>query len=974
MNLKLTMITALAATLLGGCLNGDGTCKETKIVGLTTDELVSPANIGAKPVFSWKMCSPRQGAQQDAYRLTVFEGVEDAKKIWTTGEVTCGKSVGVAYAGPALKSATKYVWQIEVRDETGAWLKPAKGFFETGLFAKDDWKGSVWISAADAKVRADGSVTPHGKKGEKQEAEDGTACFVKKLANGREVREAYWTVAGLGVFEAYVNGEPVSRKGCKAAAGRLVRDFLKPGFTHNDKTKYSFTYDVTHLMKTDANDSNVFSAQVSSGWWRDKIVNFYGKRSAFRAQLILRYTDGTERRFGTDTSWLSATTGPVVRAAIFDGEDYDARVKTCWMKGKLCDAFKASIVNTEFKGELLPMRGAPVRIRCDQILPPAEMYVYDGVEGADKDNHGRVKKVRSYKDGDTIELAKGETLIVDFAQNAAAVPDFVFSAPEGTILTVKPAEMLNDANGAKKRGNDGPEGSAYRQNLRAARALVTYTFAGEKEEKYHPEFSFFGYRYISVSATDKVTIKKVRSLPVTSIARTGESGCLETGVADVNRLIANVKWGQYSNYLSVPTDCPQRNERLGWTADTQVFCEAATYNANVYGFFLKWMRDMRDTQAEDGSYTGVAPSAQYGNRIHELGWSDAGIIVPYTMWKQFGDTTILSENWDSMKRFLKLLEETKYSDEIAMSHQWADWLSYEKLESCGGGAYEPNPNGKGRRPREDARKYWRYLGGCYWLWDARMMATMANALGKKDDAALFRAMSDRALAHLRTNFVDPKDGLLIPLFRDMQTPALFALKFGLLTDAKAIAATKAALLKNIKDHGDCLQTGFLGTSILMDTLSYEVGAPDVAYTLLLQHKNPSWLYSVDQGATTIWERWNSYVKATGFGPVGMNSFNHYAYGAVLAWMYGTMAGIQEDIACPGYKHIMLAPIPDRRIGKVKACFNSMYGKIHSSWFYAEDGTWTWTFTIPANTTATVTVPGEQPKDYVAGTYTVTKKF
>jgi len=961
-----TVAVALVAGLLAGCCRcgGGGTCEETKVVGLAVDHLVSPANIGAKPSFSWRMCSPRKGAAQASYRLMVMEGAAKGPCVWDSGEVACGKSVAVKYAGTPLKSVTKYFWKVLVKDENGFWLKPACGFFETGLIKKEEWKGSVWISAADSKVR------PEGEKN-KQEAEDGTACFVKTLPNGGEVKEAYWVVAGLGAFEAYVNGEPVSRKGCKAAGGRLVRDFLKPGFTHNLKTKYSFAYDVTHLMKTGKADSNTFSAQVSAGWWRDKIVNFHGKKSAFRAQLVLRFADGGEKRIGTDTTWLSATTGPVLRAAIFDGEDYDARVKTEWMKGTPCNMFRASEVNTEFNGDILPMTGPTIRQRCDLAIAPAEMYVWKGIEGARDGEFGKVTKLRSYKDGDDIVVDKDETLVVDFAQNAAAVPCFVFSAAAGVTLKMRPAEMLNDGNGAKKRGCDGPEGSAYFTNYRRARTTLNYTFAGTGEEKYRPNFTFFGYRYVSITATGKVTIKKLRSIPVTSIPKWAETGCMETGVKDVNQLISNVKWGQYSNYLSVPTDCPQRNERLGWTADTQVFTEAASYNANVYGFLAKWLRDVRDTQHDDGSYTGVAPTAQYGSeRGHQLGWADAGIIVPYTIWKQFGDTRVLEDGWESMKRYMALLEDMKFTSPQATGHQWADWLSYEKLESCSGQAWEKGPNGK-RRVKADALKYWQYLGCCYWLWDARMMVTMAEAIGKKDDAAAFRAMANRALSFLREKFVDAKDGMLLPVFRDMQTPALFALKLGLL-EGDAVAKTKEALLKNFRDHGDCLQTGFLGTSILMDTLTYDVGAPEMAYTLLLQHKNPSWLYSVDQGATTIWERWNSYTKKDGFGSAGMNSFNHYAYGAVLAWMYGTMAGIQEDVACPGFKHIILAPVPDKRMGKVKACFRSPYGPIKSAWHYDETGKWTWTFTIPANTTATVTVPGEQPKEYVAGTYTVTK--
>ena len=960
--MKPLMMTMLfSAVALAGCMGMfGGDADET--VGLKVDHLKNPANVSATPTFSWKMKSDRQGAAQKSYKIEVREGCPCGKIVWQTPAIADGRSVGVKYGGEPLKSAKRYFWTVSVENECGKWLKPAKGIFETGLIAKNDWNGSQWISAVDSVV----SKYPggHDSRGVKQEAEDGTSCFVKSVANGKDVKEAFWTVTGLGVFEAYVNGQPVSRF-CKCS-GKKCRDFLKPGFTHYGKTKHAFTYDVTHLMKTGAADANTFAAQVSAGWWRDKIVNFAGKKSAFRAQLVLRYADGTEARVGTDASWLSAVAGPMIRAAIFDGEDYDARIKNNWMTEAAPAGFTASETNSEFKGEIFPMEGAPVALRCDLAIAPAEMYVWKGVSGEKKDEFGTVKKIRSYKDGDDIALDAGETLIVDFAQNAAAVPAFEFSAAAGTTLTMHPAEMLNDGNGAKSRGCDGPEGSIYTTNYRRARTTLNYTFAGEGVEKYHPEFTFFGYRYASITATGKVKISKIRSVPVTSIRKSTETGSLTTGVADVNRLVANVLWGQYSNYLSVPTDCPQRNERLGWTADTQVFAHAGSFNADTYGFFIKWMRDMRDTQHEDGSYTGVAPLAQYGGNGHQLGWADAGIIVPYVMWRQFGDTRIIDENWDSMKRYVALVESMRYESQEATTHQWADWLSYEKLESCGGNAYIKDANGN-RIVNPDALTYWKFLGFSYWLWDARMMADMAKATGRTAEAKKYLAMADGVLKELREKYV-AKDGLLIPLFRDMQTPALFALKFGILEKPAAIAATKAALLKNIKDHGDCLQTGFLGTSILMDTMTYDVGAPDVAYTLLLQHKNPSWLYSVDQGATTIWERWNSYTKASGFGPSGMNSFNHYAYGAVLSWMYGTMAGIRagED---GGFKSFTLAPIPDARMGKVDASFDSPYGTIRSAWSYDKDGKWTWTFTIPANTIATVRLPWGAVETLSAGTYT-----
>jgi len=969
--MKKLIVVVLA---LSGCMiSALGAGSGAKTVDLTVCHLVSPANI-SKPVFAWKMESDREGAAQSAYRIKVYEGCcpETRKLVWDSKETVSSLSVGIRYAGPALRSARRHTWEVAVRDEHGNWMEPACSCFETGL-SETDWNGSEWISSADAREAND------EEKRKRQISAPGTSCFVKTLENDKSVREAFWTVAGLGVFEAYVNGEPVSRKSRK---GGLVRDMLKPGFTHAFKTKHSFTYDVTHLMKTGVGEANTFSAMVSAGWWRDQIVAYAGKRSAFRAVLIVRYEDGTELRVPTDTSWTAAVSGPVKRAAIFDGEFYDARAGKCWMKGKVGDEFKPAVVNREFKGRIFPMEGAPIRHRDDLAREPVEAYVWKGVIGEGDKKFGKVKVIRTYKPGETMEIEPGETLVADFAQNAAAVPEFTASAAEGTVITILPAEMLNDGDGLKSRGNDGPGGSIYRQNLREIKqdgAIAEYTFAGREEETYCPEFTFYGYRYVSITATAKVSIKAIRSIPVTSTPKCLERGSLVTGEKNVNKLISNILWGQYSNYLSVPTDCPQRNERLGWAADTQVFCAAGAYNADVYGFLSKWMHDMRDTQHDNGSFPGVAPHAQYGSQeSEEIGWSDAGVIVPHTMWRMFGDTSIIDENWDAMEKYLALTAKNKFDSPRGNSHQWADWLSFEDYESASGGAdktripaWEKGPDGK-RRPRAATLDYWHFLGGCYWLWDALMMKDMAEATGRIAAAEKYAKMAVEAKTYIRRNFLDKEDGMILKPFRSNQTPALLLLKFGLLESEKAIAATKAALFKNIKDHKGCLTTGFLGTSILMDTITYEAGAPDVAYSLLLQHENPSWLYSVDQGATTIWERWNSYVKATGFGPVGMNSFNHYAYGAVLAWMYGTMAGISEDPKAPGFKHIILAPIPDKRVGHVDASYNSAYGTIKSSWRYGREGKWTWTFSIPANTTATVTVPGGKPVEYVSGTYTVVK--
>ena len=784
-----------------------------------------------------------------------------------------------------------------------------------------------WISVPSAPVHK-------GPVGDGSRAADGTSWFAREFVNAGAVASAKWTVSGLGVFETFVNGS------------RVGDDFLKPGFTHNKKTKYSFTYDVTDLLRRGAGEKNILAAEVSAGWWRDKIVTpshkdheggFAGSKSAFLGELEITYADGSSETIATDAdSWRCGVAGSVTHAAIFDGEEFDARVKDPVLGEGLEERPE---INTEFSGRVLPTCGAEVALRRDLAM-----------------------KRGPYS------LKKGKTLVVDFGQNSSAVPEFVFRAARGTVLTALPAEMLNDADKGE-RGCDGPKGSVYRANLRIPNEgmRAVYTFSGEGVERYMPRFTFFGYRYISITATDDVEIESVTSIPVTSIKKEMELGSLETGDECVNRFIKNVYWGQLSNYLSVPTDCPQCNERLGWMADTQVFCEAGAFNADTCRFFRKFTRDMRDSMSEDGGYPSVAPFAQYGNEKFSLGWADAGVIVPWTIWRQFGDEKIVRENWEAMSKFVRRLDETRYNFEDKLGYIYADWLSYETFETCG------NKFGSWERWKKhpDAMNYRLFLAACYWLYDARLMAEMGDAIGKFDDATWFRESAKLALNHIRSSFLDD-DGLLLKSMRNLQTACVFALKHGIV-EGEAREATKALLLKSIRDHGDCLQTGFLGTGFLMDVLT-ECGAADVAYTLLLQHRHPSWLYSVDQGATTVWERWNSYTKAYGFGPVGMNSFNHYAYGAVLAWMYRSVAGIAADSSEPGFKKIVMSPKPDRRLGWVKAQYKSAAGLVTSAWRYEGDE-WLWEFTVPEGATAVVAIPGDGCScEYKPGRHVVRRSF
>jgi alpha-L-rhamnosidase len=821
------------------------------------------------------------------------------------------------------------------------------------------WNVSQWISVVDAPIAKGPALDGY-------KSAPGSNWFLSTVTNEKKVTKAVWMTAGLGVYDLFVNSQLVGK------------EVLKPGFTHYAKTKRSFTYDITDMFQKNPGEENVLSVQVTPGWWADKIITpggdtMFGKKCAFRGVLELTYADGTKVQLGTDTeNWKAGIAGPVKHAGIFDGEEYDAR---CPMGYDTPELLKTPEVNTEFAGEILPDNGAEIYQREDLTLHPVRIYVWKNVSGSvitDKEEEkefGTVIIKREYKDGDIIELHPEEKLVVDFGQNAAAVPSFEFEAAEGTCLICRPSEILNDGNGAAKRGMDGPEGSTHRRNLRVDddEIWMTYTFGpAEGFVSYRPRTSFWGYRYITVTADGAVRFQSISSVPVTSIAQDMEIGKVETGNELINKLISNTYWGQLSNYLSVPTDCPQRNERLGWMADTQVFTETGTFFANTDRFFHKWMQDVRDSQSETGGYPGVSPYAQYGNEMMRLGWADAGVIVPWTVWKQFGDKTIVDECWDSMEKFMAHVNETKY-DHKALSEEnrnynWNDWLSYEALESSSRRAFVDAAT------RAQAEEYWCYLGACYWALDAGMMKDMAVSTGR--DAAKYEAMETRAKEYIRERFLNADGTFCLETLNTMQTPALFALKLNLV-EGQPKADMLARLRKNFEDHGNCLQTGFLGTSILMATLT-ENGMVDMAYELLFQRKNPSWLYSVDNGATTIWERWNSYMVDKGMGPNGMNSFNHYAYGAVCEWIWETAAGIAADPAQPGFQHIIMKPVPDKRLGHLKAEYKSAAGLIKSAWRYEGD-TWVWEFTIPKGASAQVTLPGEtESKEYTSGTYTVKK--
>ena len=861
-------------------------------------DLTAPMGIDTlSPHFSWKGSAQGLCRAQSAYRITVTDGIG---LLWDSGKVQESGSVAIPYKGAPLASATRYIWSLTVWDEQDIPSPAVTAHFTTGLLTPADFEGVSFISHPDAPPY---SAMP---------------AFRKAFTVREGLTSALLFTAGHGVYEAYVNGTPI---GNRNEEGNLDRVALKPGFTETLKRRLYNTTDVAWML---TQGECVLSAVSTNGWWADNAAHYWGKKPAFWAKLILTYGDGTTECIVTDLTWKTSTESKVVFADIYTGEVYDNRIHHDWMKPDFDDlTWSAPIVNTEFEGVLCAWKGSPIVVRRDLERAAESITLYKGAVGASDDAYGKINVLATYNH-ESFSLNPGETALIDFGQNFAGWEAFTVEGERGTTLTIEHGEMLNDREGLKSRGNDGPEGSIYNLNYRSAKATTVYILSGEGKENYHPSFTFYGFRYIEITATAPVTIHKVSGQVVTSVNE--DTGRLETSNPDVNRLISNIRWGMYSNYLSIPTDCPQRDERMGWTADTQVFTKAGAYLGNSKSFMDKFLTDIRDAQREDGAFPGTAPKGNYnGADWGGTGWADAGIIIPYTIYQQFGDKKVIEDNWDAMRLYIDGFLGSR--GKIGPRNIWGDWLAYESNDG----------------------QIQSILAVCFYAWDALMMKFMALILGKKEEAEKYRALYEQEKAYFIEQYVNEKGEVI----RGEQTICLYALYLDLLPNEDSVEKVKAQLISNIESKGNRLQTGFLGTAIILPTLT-KIGRSDLAYTLLLQHDNPSWLYSVDQGATTIWERWNSYTKDRGFGDVGMNSFNHYAYGAVAAWMFSTMAGIDCTPAVPGFKHIIVAPKPDARLA-VQASYYSAYGRIDSK-SKVEGDLWSYDCTIPANTRATVTIP------------------
>jgi alpha-L-rhamnosidase len=700
-----------------------------------------------------------------------------------------------------------------------------------------------------------------------------------------EVRAARAYVTSLGLYEFELNG------------ARVGDQVLTPGWTSYDTRLQYETYDVTGLIKR---GENAVGAMLGDGWYRGYLAwgnnrNVYGNRLALLLQLRITFTDGRTRIVGTDGSW-KATTGAIRMSDIYDGEEYDARLeKPGWSRAGYDDAGWSGVRVMEHRKDILiAPAGPPVR-RIEEITPVQILHTPAGLT------------------------------VFDLGQNMVGHVRLKVRGAAGTTVTLRHAEVLD------------ADSNFYTDNLRGAAQTVRYTLNGGGDETYEPRFTFQGFRYVAVEGlAEPPTLATVTGVVVHSDMT--PTGTFETSSPLLNQLQHNIVWGQKGNFVDVPTDCPQRDERLGWTGDAQVFSRTAAFNMDVAGFFTKWLRDLAADQKPNGAIPFVIPDVlMRGNAagIGATGWADAGVVIPWTVYVAYGDTRILETQYASMAAWIGYMRGRAGDDLIwDGDFHFGDWLAYATDRSDYPGATTDKD----------------LIATAYFAYSTSLLRRIASILGKDDDAARYAALVDSIKGAFRREFVTTNGRLA----SNTQTAYALALSFGLMPQGQDAEAARR-LAQDVRAFENHLTTGFLGTPLLMRTLS-DHGYLDVAYDLLNQETYPSWLYPVKQGATTIWERWDGIKPDGTFQDPGMNSFNHYAYGAIGDWLYRVAAGLDPDPEEPGYKHLRVRPHPGGGLTHARATLNTMYGPAASAWELA-DGRLRLDVTVPPNTHATVRLPG-----------------
>ncbi|HSK10192.1 MAG TPA: glycoside hydrolase family 78 protein [Vicinamibacterales bacterium] len=851
------------------------TAASVTVAALRTEYKENPVGLGEpSPRLSWQLRSEARGVAQTAYQVRVARSAED---------VRAGRRL-VWDSGRVASDASIH------QAYAGPPLVSRQAYY---------WQVRVWDQAgaptgwSDVASWETGLLAPGDWKAtwiESGLSEDAKGPAPSPLLRrefdlrGR-VRRARAYVTSHGLYEMFLNGR------------RVGDEVLTPGWTSYNKRLQYQTYDVTPLLEP---GRNAVGAALGNGWYRGQLAwegnrNIYGDRLALLAQIHVTYQDGREELIGTDGQWKAAA-GPILMSEIYDGESYDARLeRQGWTETGFDDeAWSAVSLADHPKDRLVAPAGPPIR---------------------------RIQELRPTR----IFRTPAGDLVADMGPNMVGWVRLAAEGPAGTTITLRHAEVLD------KQGN------LYTANLRGAAQEARYILKGGGREVFEPHFTFFGFRYVAIDgypgdlAPDRLAGVVVHS----DMRATGE---FSTSNPMVNQLQQNIVWGQKGNFLDVPTDCPQRDERLGWTGDAQVFARTAAFNMDVAGFFTKWLADVAADQLNDGRIPHVVPNV-LGVSGRQLpggaaGWGDAAVIIPWTMYLTYGDTRILERQYESMAQWVEFQRARAGDDHVWDGDpHFGDWLAFASTASDYPGA----TTGKD------------LIATAFFAHSTDLMQRIALVLGRQDDAARY----GERLGRIKEAFVREFVTATGRVGENTQTAYALALQFDLLPEnLRARAAERLARDVQARGH---LTTGFLGTPYLSEVLT-RYGYLDEAYKLLNRREYPSWLYPITQGATTIWERWDGQKPDGSFQDPGMNSFNHYAYGAIGDWMYRVMGGIDLDPAAPGYRHVVVQPRPGGGFTDVSGAHETMYGEVKSAWT-TDGGGFQLAVSIPPNTRATVRLPG-----------------
>ncbi|ANW95875.1 rhamnosidase [Wenyingzhuangia fucanilytica] len=835
------------------------------------------------PTFSWKLPVSESIKSQSAYQIVVASSkklLPDHADLWNTNKQESKQSTFVKYQGKELKSRQKVYWQVKYWNQdkkVSEWSEINS--FELGLLKNTDWKGK-WIGLNTAKDSI---------KGVRNFLMHRPQYLRKEFELLSEVTSARLYITAKGGFDVHLNGNNVSD------------DVMPPGWTPYNHRIETLTYDVTDLIAT---GENTLGVELASGWHSGRISrgralyeNFASPKVLCQLEILLK--DGNKQVILSDKSWKGTTNGPLRLASVYDGEIYDANLEMPnWTTNNFNDE-RWNVVETENVSEVVKLE--PKR-------------------------HKTVKTKVVLENTEVVSV-NNNTAIFNIKQNMVGVPKLEVPMKKGDTLKIRFSEMILS------------DGTFYTTNYRSAKSTDYYIAAKDGIIEYMPKFTFHGFQFVELSGYDKNA--KPESTWVKGIVQHSDfkkNGKFTSSHNKLNQLQSNITWGLRDNFFDVPTDCPQRDERLGWTGDAQVIAPTAMFNYNTHAFWVAWLQSLRENQSEhkNGLVPYIVPDVLQ-NKNASSGWGDAAVIIPWDIYNITGDVTILEESYESAKKWVSYYQtKVKNKAYIPIMHSFGDWL-------------QPYPSktlkkaNRGDTPKE-------LISTAFFAHSANLLSKIAGVLGKVEDENKYQKLYKEVVNAFENEFFDVNGKFKGQI--QTQTSYLLAIYFDLLKPEIKEKAQKH-LLKEIKNANNHLGTGFLGTPILPKVLD-DMGEIDLMYEILFKETYPSWFYSINQGATTIWERWNSFSKKDGFNSQSMNSLNHYAYGAVGQWMYERIAGLSP--LKPGYKKIKIAPVPNTKfLNSASASVNTPYGEASSSW-NIENNTFYLDVVIPPNTTAEIHIP------------------